>query len=33
LRAAIDTAPDEATAHQLADELARLTALVDHASV
>jgi hypothetical protein len=32
LKAAIDTAPDEATAHQLVDELARLTALVNLAS-
>lgn len=31
LRAAIEAAPDEATAHQLVDELNRLTALVDHA--
>lgn len=30
LRAAIETAPDEATAHQLVDELNRLTTLVDH---
>lgn len=33
LRAAIEAAPDEATAHQLVDELNRLTALVDHALV
>jgi hypothetical protein len=33
LQAAIEAAPDEATAHQLVDELNRLTALIDHALV